>query len=50
MSNFICEICGCPILEDEGGFYVTQCTHYPLDTSEDTSDHQREHNKELKDD
>jgi hypothetical protein len=29
MSNFICEHCGTPILEGEGGHYITGCVHYP---------------------
>lgn len=29
MSNFTCEKCGTPILENENGVYTTQCEHYP---------------------
>jgi len=32
MSNFYCDKCGCPILEDEHGDYVTGCPHYPLES------------------
>lgn len=30
MSNFYCDKCGMPILEDEHGDYFTGCSHYPL--------------------
>ena len=31
MSNFSCDKCGLPILEDENGDYCTGCLHYPLE-------------------
>lgn len=31
MSNFNCEICGLPILENENGQYYTGCSHYPIE-------------------
>jgi|SRR5580765_2546198 len=31
MSNFNCQKCGKPILEDEGGKYITGCEHYPAE-------------------
>jgi len=31
MSNFNCEKCGLPILEDDNGVYITECEHYPLE-------------------
>jgi len=31
MSNFNCDICGLPILEDKKGNYITGCKHYPLE-------------------
>lgn len=30
MSNFNCEQCGCPIIEEDGK-YITACKHYPFD-------------------
>lgn len=30
MSNFDCEVCGLPIIENEYGEYVTACNHYPM--------------------
>ena len=33
MSNFHCAICGTDIIEDEHGFYATECEHYPLEQS-----------------
>jgi hypothetical protein len=38
MSNFNCEKCGLPILEDENGSYYTACPHYPV---EELSKHSR---------
>jgi len=32
MSNFNCEYCDTPILEGEGGHYITSCKHYPLES------------------
>ena len=31
MSNFNCDICGLPIIENDNGVYITACEHYPLD-------------------
>lgn len=31
MSDFNCETCGLPILENEKGVYITACKHYPLE-------------------
>lgn len=31
MSNFNCDICGLPIIENECGEYVTACSHYPME-------------------
>ena len=31
MSNFNCNICGSPIIEDENGEYITGCKHYPIE-------------------
>lgn len=29
MSNFFCNICNTPILENKNGEYYTECKHYP---------------------
>ena len=29
MSNFICGHCGTEIVEDDEGYYTTECEHYP---------------------
>ncbi len=34
MSNFNCDICGLPILENEDGEYITGCSHYPIEKLE----------------
>lgn len=31
MSNFTCEVCGAPILEDATGHYISECPHYPME-------------------
>lgn len=31
MSNFNCDICGLPIIENESGEYITGCNHYPIE-------------------
>ena len=41
MSNFNCDKCGVPILEDESGDYYTGCSHYPLEKLQ-------QHNKKTK--
>jgi len=31
MSNFNCDICGSPIVENQNGEYITGCRHYPIE-------------------
>ena len=30
MSSFKCDKCGKVILEEEDGYYITECEHYPM--------------------
>jgi hypothetical protein len=31
MSNFNCDECGLPIIENQYGVYITGCKHYPIE-------------------
>lgn len=31
MSNFNCDVCGLPIIENNKGEYITGCSHYPVE-------------------
>jgi len=34
MSSFRCEKCGADIVEGRGGYYITECEHYPLEDNQ----------------